>query len=85
MQCYITIMNTYYLFIQNDTRTAHNCGQFSMTRGYWDYCLYQDSSNLDYVSKSWEEKMDIIMERVINSRPPSGKDMDPNGKRTKQY
>ena len=59
---------------------ADNCGHFSVSRGYWDYCLYKESSNLDYVSKDWEEKVNIIMERVMNSDPSSGKGFDLDSK-----
>ena len=41
------------------------CGQFSLTRGYWDYCLFKFQPQDEFVSKTWEEKTDIIMERVI--------------------
>ena len=59
---------------------ADNCGHFSVSRGHWDYCLYKESSNLDYVSKDWKEKVEIIMERVMNSDPSSGKSFDYDSK-----
>ena len=71
--------------MQTHLLKADNCGEFSVTTGYWDYCLYKDSSNLDYVSKNWEEKVEIIMERVMNSDPPSGKGFDVDSKRNIQY
>ena len=66
----------YSKLIQTCFSKADNCGDFSETRGYWDYCLYKDSSNQGYVSKSWKEKLNIIMERVKNSGPSSGKSFD---------
>ena len=44
---------------------ADKCGEWSLTSGYWDYCIYQDSAKPEYVSKTWEEKTDEIMTKVI--------------------
>ena len=62
-----------------DPLKANNCGEFSVTRGYWDYCLYKDDVPNDYLASSWEEKVDSLMERVRNSDPPSGKGFDVDG------
>ena len=43
---------------------ADKCGEWSLTSGYWDYCIYQDSAKPEYVSKTWEEKTDEIMTKV---------------------
>ena len=44
---------------------ADKCGEWSLTSGYWDYCIYQDSAKPEYLSKTWEEKTDEIMTKVI--------------------
>ena len=44
--------------------TADECGQYSLTRGYYDYCLYLDSARPDFLGMTWEEKTSTIMEQV---------------------
>jgi len=51
--------------------TADHCGEWSLTNGYWDYCLYLDTSKPDYVAKTWEEKTDEIMAQVL-AEPSEG-------------
>ena len=45
--------------------TAGECGEYSLTEGYWDYCLYLDSAIPEYSELSWEEKTNKIMEQVM--------------------
>ena len=35
-----------------------------MTWGYWDYCLYKDSSKPDYVDLDWKIKHDMIWAEI---------------------
>ena len=35
-----------------------------MTWGYWDYCLYKDSSKPDYVGLDWQIKHDMIWAEI---------------------
>jgi len=44
--------------------TEDKCGESGVS-GYWDYCLYLDTSKPDYVAKTWEEKTDEIMAQVM--------------------
>ena len=50
---------------------ADKCGEYSLTTGYWDYCLYKDSSKPDYLAMGWEEKTNEIMGKVM-AEPSSG-------------
>merc|ERR1719414_2192903 len=50
--------------------TADKCGEWSLTSGYWDYCLYKDSSKPDYLAMTWEEKTNEIMEQVLAEPSP---------------
>ena len=47
---------------------ADECGEYSLTRGYYDYCLYLDSSKPDWLAQSWNQKMGAIMEEVLTER-----------------
>ena len=49
---------------------ADKCGEYSLTTGYWDYCLYKDSSKPDYLAMGWEEKTNEIMEKVMAEPSP---------------
>ena len=40
--------------------TADDCGDWSLIHGYWDYCLYLDSSKPDYLALDWNAKHDQI-------------------------
>ena len=40
------------------------CGEYSVIYGYWDYCLYLDSSRPDYVALDWKGKQDFIWNLV---------------------
>jgi len=50
--------------------TADKCGEWSLTSGYWDYCLYKDSSKPDYLAMTWQEKTNEIMEQVLAEPSP---------------
>ena len=50
---------------------ADECGNYSLTRGYYDYCLYLESSIPDDLARDWEEKTDSIMEQVM-AEPSEG-------------
>ena len=41
-----------------------NCGEYSLAWGYWDYCLYKDSSKPDYVDLDWKIKHDMIWAEI---------------------
>ena len=49
---------------------ADKCGEYSPTTGYWDYCLYKDSSKPDYLAMGWEEKTNEVMEKVMDEPSP---------------
>ena len=36
--------------------TADSCGEYTLGFGYWDFCLYKDSSKPNYVAMDWKEK-----------------------------
>ena len=40
------------------------CGEYSLAWGYWDYCLYKDSSRPDYNDLDWRIKHDMIMAEI---------------------
>ena len=40
------------------------CGEYSLAWGYWDYCLYKDSSKPDYVDLDWKIKHDMIWAEI---------------------
>merc|ERR1719464_1993617 len=40
------------------------CGEYSLAWGYWDYCLYKDSSRPDYNDLDWKIKHDMIMAEI---------------------
>ena len=44
---------------------ADECGEYSLTRGYYDYCLYLDSSKPDWLAQSWKQKTGVIMNEVL--------------------
>ena len=48
--------------------TAGECGHYSLTHGYWDFCLYLDSAIPEYSELSWEEKTNKIMNDVMRER-----------------
>ena len=50
---------------------ADECGEYSLSRGYYDYCLYLDSSKPEYLALSWKEKTDLIMDQVM-AEPSAG-------------
>ena len=54
---------------------ADKCGEYSLTTGYWDYCLYKDSSKPDYLAMGWEEKTNEVMEKVM-AEPSPGNFLD---------
>ena len=40
------------------------CGEYTPFIGYWDHCLYKDSSRPDYVALDWKTKHDEIWSQV---------------------
>ena len=48
--------------------TDGECGQYSLTLGYWDFCLYLDSAIPEYSELSWNEKTNKIMNDVMAER-----------------
>ena len=40
------------------------CGEYTPIIGYWDYCLYLDSSRPDYIALSWDVKQDLIWAKI---------------------
>lgn len=53
--------------------TNENCGEHNIGYGWWDKCLYLDSSKPDYVALGWEEKQAQMWEKIVanNSIGPS--------------
>ena len=47
-----------------DKQNGEHCGEWSVVYGYWDKCLYLDSSKPDYVSLDWKTKHDKIWQDV---------------------
>ena len=41
-----------------------DCGNYDLIFGYWDHCLYKDSSKPDYVALDWKTKHDQIWAEV---------------------
>ena len=41
-----------------------DCGNYDFIFGYWDHCLYKDSSKPDYVALDWKTKHDQIWAEV---------------------
>ena len=41
-----------------------SCGHYTPTWGYWDYCLYKDSSKPEYVALNWKTKHDQIWSEI---------------------
>ena len=64
---------------------ADSCGQFSETRGYWDYCLFQEKAKPDYASLNWEEKTDLLWDKVLSSEPSVGPRFAQESKQDKDY
>ena len=44
--------------------TEDQCGEHSLIYGYWDKCLYLDSSKPDYVAQTWQEKQEQMWAKV---------------------
>lgn len=44
--------------------TADSCGEYTLALGYWDYCLYLDSSKPDYVAMDWKDKQAYLWGEV---------------------
>ena len=61
-------MTTIKLFKPKLSFTDGECGQYSLTHGYWDFCLYLDSAIPEYSELSWEEKTNKIMNDVMRER-----------------
>ena len=45
--------------------TNDGCGQHSFAYGWWDYCLYLDSSKPDYLALSWRVKQDLLWADIM--------------------
>ena len=41
-----------------------SCGEYTLLIGYWDWCLYKDSSKPDYVAQDWETKYDQLWSEI---------------------
>ena len=48
--------------------TDGECGQYSLTLGYWDFCLYLDRAIPEYSELSWKEKTNKIMKDVMREQ-----------------
>jgi len=49
----------------NDWCTVEgSCGEYTLLIGYWDWCLYKDSSKPDYVAQDWETKYDQLWSEI---------------------
>ena len=45
--------------------TNDDCGEHSLIHGWWDKCLYLDSSKPDYVALGWEEKQAQMWANIV--------------------
>ena len=45
--------------------TADECGEYNIVHGYWDKCLYLDSSKPDYVAQTWQEKQEQMWANIV--------------------
>jgi len=61
--CGATINGDYYAY--DWCYTEDNCGEYNIITGWWDKCLYLDSSKLDYVAQGWEEKHSQMWANVL--------------------
>ena len=41
-----------------------SCGEYSLSWGYYDWCLYKDSSKPDYVAQDWQTKHDQLWSEI---------------------
>ena len=41
-----------------------SCGEYNLLFGYYDWCLYKDSSKPDYVAQDWETKQDQLWSEI---------------------
>ena len=62
---------TLSIFFQDWCTVEDSCGEYSFSWGYWDYCLYKDSSKPDYLSLDWKTKHDQMWSE-IKSDPDFG-------------
>ncbi len=44
--------------------TVGDCGSYNFLRGHWDYCLYKASSKQSFEELTWQEKEDIIWNKL---------------------
>ena len=58
-------------FTRDWCKVEGSCGEYDLIRGYWDYCLYKDSSKPDYVALDWKTKHDLLWAE-IKSDPSIG-------------
>lgn len=45
--------------------TNEDCGEHSIVYGWWDKCLYLDSSKPDYLALGWEEKQAQMWANIV--------------------
>ena len=52
-------------FLYDWCYTADKCGEWNIIYGYWDKCLYLDSSKPDYVALRWDEKQSQMWANIV--------------------
>lgn len=59
-------------FVYDWCHTSENCGEHHVIDGWWDKCLYLDSSKPDYVALGWKEKQEQMWSHIMadNSTAP---------------
>jgi len=45
--------------------TEDKCGEWNIVTGYWDKCLYLDSSKPDYIAQTWAEKQEQMWAKIV--------------------
>ena len=78
-------MNETVSHLSKNSLIAGSCGQFSETRGYWDYCLFKEKARPKYASLNWEEKTDLLWDKVLTSEPSVGQRFAQESKQYKDY
>ena len=56
------------LYLYDWCTTKDNCGEHSAVHGYWDKCLYLDSSKPDYLASTWQEKQFQLWEQITSDQ-----------------
>ena len=49
-----------------------SCGEYSLAWGYYDWCLYKDSSKPDYVAQDWQTKHDQLWSEIKSDASNGG-------------